>query len=84
MKGINFKESNKVWAENQPEYLPIHTFTNDKHVIECFHLTLLERIKLLIKGKVWLSLLMFGNPLTPVFMSVDKKDIFVKEQSDGK
>jgi hypothetical protein len=82
MKPIKFPEQNVTFAENQPEYLPLpaHRVENDPkgQVIFCMQLTFKERIKLLMTGKVWVSLLTFNQPLTPSFISVNKYDIFIK------
>ena len=78
MRPIEFSEQNMVFAKDQPEYLPLPAFKNDSpqgEVISCWHLSYRERIKLLITGKLWVSLLSFNKPLTPSFFTVDKKDV---------
>ncbi len=79
MKPIEFKEQNCVYAKDQPEYLPLPVHkanTEQGEVIFCMHLSFKERLKLLITGKLWCSLLTFNKPLTPSFFSVNKKDLF--------
>jgi hypothetical protein len=79
MKPIEFNEKNCVFAENQPEYipLPVHK-TDDGIVISCWKLTLKERLKILFCGNLWLSVMTFNHPLQPLYLSVDspflKKD----------
>lgn len=79
MKPIGFKEQNTIYAENQTEYepLPAHKADN-KHgeVISCWSLTFSERLRILFTGKIWVSLAMFGKPLTPSFLTTKKKDVF--------
>ena len=73
MKILKFKEVNVVYAENQPEYLPLPVFkTKDGEVISCWGLSIFERIKILLLGKVWLSVLTFNKSLQSLLMSVDK------------
>lgn len=79
MKPVKFKESNVVFAENQPEYTALPALKIDSptgEVISCWKLSFKERIKVLLFGNVWLSLMSFNNPLTPSFMSVNKDDVF--------
>lgn len=79
MKGIKFKHQNIVFAENQPEYTPLPALklnSPEGEVISCWSMNLRERVKVLFTGKVWLSLMMFNKPLTPSFMSVDRKKVY--------
>lgn len=79
MKPIKFKEVNVEFAKNQDEYetLPaLKLDTNEGEVISCWKLSFFERLKVLITGKVWLSLMSFNKALTPSFMSVNRKDVY--------
>lgn len=80
MKPIKFKEQNVTFAENQPEYIPLpaHKVNDERgEVIFCMALSWNERLKLLITGKLWCSLLTFNKPLTPSFFTVNKKDVLL-------
>jgi len=45
MKPIKFKEQNRIWAKEQPEYLPLPSHTTEKgEVISCWKLNFKERI----------------------------------------
>lgn len=79
MKPIKFKYCNVVYAENQPEYqnLPaLKLETDNGEVISCWKLSFKERLIILFTGKMWLSLLSFNKPLTPSFLSVNRKEVF--------
>jgi hypothetical protein len=81
MKPIKFKEQNIIFAENQPEYQQLPAFKNNTtqgEVISCWKLTIYERIKLLITGKLYVELLTFNKPLTPSYLTVNKSDLFIK------
>lgn len=68
MKPIKFKGYNVIFAKNQEPYLPLPACKiKDKNgtVVCCWQATLLERIKILFSGKLYLSLLSFDKPLTP-------------------
>lgn len=76
MRPTKFKGQNSVFAESQPEYLALPVFKDtDGEVISCWQLSVLERLKLLFTGKLWLSILTFNKPLQPQLPSVDKPDI---------
>ena len=78
MKIIRFKEVNVVFAEDQPEYLPLPVFKSKEpegECISCWELSLKERIKILFTGKMWLSMWTFHKPLTPVRMTVNKGEV---------
>ena len=80
MKPVKFKEANMTYAENQPEYLPLPVHkTKGGEVISCWKLSLMERLRVLFAGNVWLSSLTFNKPLQPQFITVKKSDMFEKE-----
>lgn len=72
MEPITFPQVNKTWAEHQPEYRPLPSFSNDRETITCWRLSLWERVKLVFLGRVWLRQMNFGEPLQPQLPSVDR------------
>ena len=67
MKPINFKEANVLYAKNQDGYKPLHAFESKSNIVtSLWHLSLLERLKLLFIGKIWISQMTFGKPLQPI------------------
>lgn len=81
MQPVKFKEQNIVFAENQPEYIPLpaHRVEGERgEVIFCEKLSFSERVRVLITGKIWVSLLTFNKPLTPSFFTTKKTDLFRK------
>lgn len=75
MKPIDFTKSNTVFAKSQPEYLPLPShLTKDGIVSSCWKMSLLERVKVLFTGKIWLSVKTFNNPLQPQKISVNKPE----------
>ena len=65
MKPIQFPEQTMVWAENQPPYLPLPAYTDDRETISLWALTWRERIRALFTGRLWLRQLNFGAALQP-------------------
>ena len=65
MKIIKFTEHNATFAKNQPPYLPLPAYrTDDGQVISCWGLSFRERLRVLLKGRVYLKLLTFNQPAT--------------------
>ena len=82
MKAVEFVGQNTVFAKDQPEYLPLPALKVDNkegEVITCWKLSFGERLKVLFTGNIWLSLLTFNKPLTPIFMTTDRKEMFSVE-----
>lgn len=71
MKIVKFKECNTVYAEDQPQYLqlPCHK-TVDGEVTSCWGLSIMERLRVLFTGKIFLRMLTFNQPLQPLKMDV--------------
>ena len=82
MKPIKFKEQNCVFAENQPQYIPLPAHKVDEpegRVIFCEYLSFKERMRVLFTGKIWVSLMMFKKPLTPSYFTTKKSDLLKSE-----
>lgn len=78
MRPKKFKEVNVTFAKDQPEYLPLPAFKNNSdfgEVVTCWNLSFKERLRVLFKGEIWLSLMTFNKPLTPSFLSTKKSDV---------
>ena len=80
MKPIHFKESNIVFAKDQPEYQPLPAYKNKNEgnngeVVSCWSLNFRERIKVLFSGKIYASLMTFNKPLTPTYITVNKEEV---------
>ena len=72
MKIVKFKDCNTVFAEDQPEYLPLPAHrTADGVVTSCWGLSFSERFRLLMTGKMFLQVMTFNKPLQPLKMSVE-------------
>lgn len=65
MKPISFPEQTRVWAENQPPYLPLPAYTDERQTISLWALSWRERLTVLLTGRLWLRQLNFGQPLQP-------------------
>ena len=78
MKPIKFKEQNCTYAENQSEYLPLPALkveSKEGQIISCWKLSIIERLRLLITGKLWVCLLAFNKPLTPSYFTTKKSEL---------
>lgn len=65
MTPIKFPQHNRVWAEDQPEYLPLPAHTGPQVTTTCWRLSWLERVRVALTGRLWLQQLNFGQPLQP-------------------
>ena len=81
MKPIKFKEYNVVFAENQPSYLPLPGFrdvhSDNGEFVTCWQLSFTERLRILFKGCIWMTMLTFNKPITPTYMSTKKSDVIL-------
>lgn len=85
MNPIPFKEQTVVIAEDQDEYLNLPALILDnpqRETISCWHATVLERLRILFTGKVWLGVWTFGHPLQPLMMFARKPFKEVKQSRD--
>ena len=72
MKPVRFPQVNRTLAEDQPEYQPLPVFASpDGEVISCWKLTLWERLKVLLLGRLWLRQYTFNTPLQPQLLQVE-------------
>lgn len=62
-----------TFAKDQPEYIPLPSITDGRHVITKWKLSWREKIQVLLKGNLYLSLLTYGSPLQPIKLSVYKQ-----------
>ncbi|MFP4622384.1 MAG: hypothetical protein ACLFM7_13815 [Bacteroidales bacterium] len=87
MKPIKFKHTNAVFAKDQPEYQPLPALKlpgPTGEVVSCWKMSWKERLKVLFTGKVWLSLMSFNQPLTPSYLSVNKREMYYHPDFDKK
>lgn len=80
MTPVKFPGSNVVFAENQPEYLPLSAHKGDDGVVTfCWRLTLRERFALLFRGLLWHQVMTFGHALQPQSLSATRPSPDTKE-----
>ena len=63
MKPIRFDDGCLMFAENQPEYNTPPVLVVNNEYVSCWKLTLLERIKTLFIGKVYINILGHQPPI---------------------
>lgn len=80
MKILDFPGRNIVYAEDQPEYLPLPALrlgNAEGEIICCWGLTWRERLRLLLTGRIWHSVFTFHQPLQPQLLTIEKPDAIV-------
>ncbi len=75
MTPVRFKGHTCVFAEHQPEYLPLPVHVApDGCVTSCWQLTWCERVRVLCTGLVWLSGLTFNQPMQLLLPSTERPE----------
>lgn len=75
MSPIKFKECNCIYAKDQPEYLPLPVLkTEDGQVTSCWKLSFIEKLKVLLTGKIFVTQLTFNQPLQPLKVKLKYSD----------
>lgn len=77
MKPVSFPEQTTTYAAHQPQhqYIPLPAHVSDDAaaaVTSCWVLTWRERLRLLVTGRLWPTLVTFHHPLRPIHLSVIK------------
>lgn len=75
MTPVRFPEQNVVFAEDQPQYQPLPAYRGPApvgEVISCWRLTWRERLRLLVRGRLWLRQLTFGDLLQPQLPTTER------------
>ena len=78
MTPIKFEGSNVVFAEDQPEYLPLPAYRSGDEsgsVVFCWGLSWKERLQLFLTGKLWHKVLTFSGPLQPQLLSSSRETV---------
>ena len=85
MKAIKFKHSNVTYAKDQKacNQLPALALGDPAgHVVTCWKMGWLERLKVIFTGKVWLDTMTFNQNLQPLNMSVHRDDVYKSKPLD--
>jgi hypothetical protein len=72
-----------TYAEDQPEYFPLPCYrAEDGTVTIRWKLSWLERVRVLIGGCIWHSVLTFNTPLQPLKLETRCPITYIAEQGD--
>lgn len=64
-----------VYAKDQPEYIPLPVRRDHQGtVVTCWELSWTERLKMVLRGKFYLTVLTFNNPLQPIRLEMNKPE----------
>jgi hypothetical protein len=76
MNLIEFPEQTIVIAKNQPEYKPMYAHIDGNGIVTCcWKLSLLDRLEVLLTGKIWHQVMTFKQPLQPQLLHVTKPNL---------
>lgn len=79
MKPIKLLETNSFLGASQKQYqtLPVVKLDNQEGTtVSCWKMNLKERIKVLIFGRVFIAQWTFKDPLQPVLISTNRKEVY--------
>ena len=65
MKPISFPEQTVVLAKDQPQYLPLPAYMNERETVSLWKLSWRERVHIFFTGRLWLRQMNFQRPLQP-------------------
>jgi hypothetical protein len=72
MTPIKFRLANVVYAEHQPEYIPLPAHRSKNGIVtSCWKFTFRERLRILFGAHLYWSQMTFNQPLQPVQPSLD-------------
>ena len=77
MQPLNFEGANIVYGAKQPEYIPLpaeYRGGKSGEILTCWELTPEELQRIQETGKIWVGVLTFGQPLQPLYLSVEKPE----------
>ncbi len=84
MRAIKFKGANAMFTDTKDEYnnLPAMYDSSVKEgfVVTCYRLSFIERIRVLILGHVWFSVMTFNKPLQPQYPTTKRSDLIGNEK----
>lgn len=87
MELVTFAEVNETFAKDQPQYYPFPAWKNKGdmrgQIVGCWKLSFKERVKILIAGRIWHSILTFNHPLQPQMLWVDKPEMKLYREDGG-
>lgn len=78
MKPIEFPEQNTTLAKDQPQYRPLPVWIGARNqddleeTISCWSFTWRERLAILFGRPLWLRVLTFGRPPSPILPEIKR------------
>lgn len=78
MKPVDFPGTNAIFGKDQPQYLPLPAMRlYDEHdtLITCWELSVDEIDAVTKSGRIYISMLNFGRPLTPLRVMAELSDL---------
>lgn len=85
MKAIPFNEMNTEVAQDQSQYITLPALVDDGAegcVISCWRLNWWERIRMIFTGRIWVGLHMYGEDVTPIWMTTYKDELIKPQEAD--
>jgi len=88
MKSFKFIECNAVFAKGNEEYeahaYVDHSPKGKKDIVTCYTLTKMERLMVLLTGKIWVNITSVNGKLRPMRLSVLKQHMLTSSKQRKK
>jgi len=88
MKNHKFPEINTVFAEDNPQYKTSAYVDpspkGSKDIVVCYKMTRMERLMVVLTGKVWVNITSGDGKLRPMRLSVLKQDMLTSRRQRKK
>ena len=84
MKPYKFPEINTVFAEDNPQFKTFayvdRSRKGSKDIVICYKMTFMEKLMILLTGKIWVNITSGDGKLRPMRLSVLKQDMLTSRK----
>lgn len=81
MKAVRFPECNTVFAEGNEDHETYAFVDNskkgNKDIVSCYRLSFLERLLVMVTGRMWVNITSFNGKLHPMRLSIIKQTMIL-------
>jgi hypothetical protein len=81
MKPAMFKEANIIFSDKEKKSLPMPTFRINKTIVACWKMNLIERIRVLFKGRMWVCLVNGDGEFPGSLLTTQKSELLTVKKN---
>jgi len=83
MNPIKFKEANKILKSPDILIGDLPIFTKEIKALSCWKMSILDRLKALFFGKVWVCLLLRDYIHPPIWVNIGRTELIKNKKKEG-